>query len=151
MPIARNRGCVDHGGVTSFPARTCAVDLTCDVAAPRAARRLVTLVLQQWGVHDEDVLDGATIVVSELVTNVLLHCDDGGPLRLDLALTEDGLVVGVTDRNPSVPAQRVPGETDEGGRGLGIVAQLAARWEVQPSPDGKRVVVSLPLQSAWSA
>jgi anti-sigma regulatory factor (Ser/Thr protein kinase) len=151
MPIACNGHCAESGGVPSFTARTCAVDLTCDLAAPRTARRLVVLVLRQWGVVDEEVLDGASIVVSELVTNVLMHCDDGGPMRVDLALDDQGVTVAVVDHNPVVPAQRTAGEADENGRGLSIIGQLAARWEVQPLSGGKRVAASLPVQSAWSA
>ncbi len=121
------------------------MQLTCDLTAPRTARRLIALVLEQWGVHDVDAIDGATIVVSELVTNVLVHCDDGGPLTLAVDAHEDGLRISVTDRGAAVPAQREAEPTDESGRGLGIVAQLATRWDVEAAADGKRVVVDLPL------
>ena len=131
--------------------RSSRTELTCDLAAPRTARRLVSLLLAQWGVTDPDAHDGAAIVVSELVTNVLVHCDDGGPVVLALDLQDDRLRVAVEDRAPSVPAQRAAGPADEDGRGLGIVAQLAAGWHVERLPDGKRVVVDLPVASAWCA
>lgn len=137
--------------MTTTTSRTCRVELTCDLAAPRAARHLVALLLRQWGVQDQDVLDGATIVVSELVTNVLVHCDDGGPVPVSVELQDDQLRLAVEDRTPAVPVQRHAEPVDETGRGLGIVAQLAVHWEVQSLPEGKRVVVDLPLPSAACA
>lgn len=131
--------------------RACSLDLTCDLAAPRTARRVVELMLAQWGVQDGEAVDAATIVVSELVTNVLVHCDDGGPMTLSLQLHDDALIISVADREPTVPAQREAGEHDESGRGLGIVDQIATRWSVQQCDQGKRVVVELPLASAWCA
>ena len=131
--------------------RTLAVDLTCDLTAPRAARHLLAAVLPQWGVDDPDVLDAASIVVSELVTNVLVHCGDGGSLTLGAALREQAVTVWVADRSPGVPAQRTATDDDEDGRGLGIVAQLVSSWHVEPLAQGKRVVVQLPLATAWCA
>jgi anti-sigma regulatory factor (Ser/Thr protein kinase) len=137
--------------MTTPTSRICRVELTCDLAAPRTARHLVALLLRQWGVHDQDAVDSATIVVSELVTNVLVHGADGGPVHLALELQDGQLRVSVEDRAPVVPVQRETTEMEESGRGLGIVAQLAARWEVLPLPQGKRVVVDLPLPTPCCA
>jgi anti-sigma regulatory factor (Ser/Thr protein kinase) len=131
--------------------RSCTVQLTCDLSAPRTSRHLVALLLKQWGVTDPDVLDGASIVVSELVTNVLVHCDDGGPVTVCLQVHDEQLRIAVEDRATAVPAQRVAAAEDEAGRGLGIVAQLAVHIGVEPLSDGKRVVVDLPLSSASCA
>lgn len=151
MAIARNACCDQTGCMAITTSRACRVDLTCDLAAPRTARKLVTLLLHQWGVTDQDAVDGATIVVSELVTNVLVHCDDGGPVALAMELQDELLRLWVEDRLPAVPAQRQAGPDDEDGRGLGIVTQLAVRWDVEQLPDGKRVVVDLPLAAASCA
>ena len=133
------------------PLRTCEFDLTLDFAAPRAARSLLNLLLPQWGVRDEDVLDGATIVISELVTNALLHCDEGGPVRVRIELREELLRLYVADPSPAIPAQRVTGPDAEEGRGLSIVDQIAEEWGVEPQPDGKRVFADLPLSPARCA
>ena len=156
MPIARNPSCAHCGTVPASPPflttlRSCEVDLTLDLAAPRTARSLVSLLLHQWGVVDEDSLDGATIVVSELVTNALVHCDDGGPVRLGVELHEAQLVLWVADASPIVPAQRACEQDDENGRGLGIVGQLALRWGVEPCPAGKRVFAELPIERSRCA
>ena len=131
--------------------RTCSVQLTLDLAAPRAARRLLLLLLTQWGVDDPDVHDGASIVVSELITNVLVHCDDGGPATLDIELHETRLVLSVLDGSPVVPTQRTPDDEAESGRGLGIISQIASGWGIEPRPTGKRVYAELPLLTACLA
>lgn len=130
------------------PSRTCRLELTCDLAAPRTSRRLVTVLLGQWGVVDHDALNSAAIVVSELVTNALVHGGDGGTIVLTVELREQVLRLRVEDRIPVIPTQRYAGPHDENGRGLDIVAQLAAHWDVEPLPDGKRIVVDLPYATA---
>lgn len=129
----------------------CSVQLTCDLSAPRAARHLIGLLLPQWGMDDQDLVDAAVLVASELVTNVLVHGEDGEPVTLVLEAAGDVLRLEVEDRAPAVPAQREAAADDESGRGLAIVAQLAAQWEVQPLPAGKRIVVELPLRRAHCA
>lgn len=133
------------------PSRACRVELTCDLSAPRTARHLVALLLLQWGVSDQDLLDGATVVLSELVTNVVVHCADGDPVAVQVELQEDRVRLAVEDRTPVVPVQRRPGTEDENGRGLGLVTHLAVHWEVQVLPTGKRVIVELPTPAARCA
>lgn len=122
-----------------------------DLAAPRTARHLLTLLLPQWGVTDQEVIDSATIVLSELVSNVLVHCDDGGPVTVGMELRDAELVLWVADGSPAVPRQRVAGADAESGRGLSIVGQLARRWGVEPHPVGKRVFAELPVEGSRCA
>lgn len=155
MPIARNPRCGHSCCVPLDPVaaltRTCAVDLTLDLAAPRAARTLVALLLRQWGAADDGVLDGASIVVSELVTNALVHCDDSGPITVGLELREAQVLLWVRDSSPAVPAQRRADEQAEDGRGLDIVSQIASHWGIEPQATGKRVFALLPLSPARCA
>lgn len=130
---------------TSPPVRACQADLTLDLAAPRAARHLLDLLLQQWGVDDGDVLDGASLVLSELVTHALAQSDDGGPATIGVDLHEHALRLWVLDRSPAVPAQRGAGVTADDARGLVIVGQLAERWGVEPHDGGLRSFAELPL------
>lgn len=129
--------------------RTCTVDLALDPAAPSAGRSLVRLLLRQWSVEDEDVQDETALVVSELVTNALVH--GGRTATLTLALALDRVQVAVQDSSPLIPAPRTSSLDDEGGRGLEIVGLLAVAWGVEPVPGGKRVFAELDLANARCA
>ncbi|MFD0345049.1 ATP-binding protein [Kitasatospora aburaviensis] len=78
------------------------------------------------------------LVVSELVTNVVRYGDP--PCRLRL-IHADRLSVEVSDGEASSPHLRHARTTDEGGRGLYIVSQLADRWGVRFAATGKTVWV----------
>ncbi len=131
--------------------RSCTVDLERDPAAPHAARRLVRLLLPQWGLDDPGLVDDASLVVSELVTNAVLHGGDhGGGLTLGLQLERE-LVLWVADAHPGVPAQREAQPDAESGRGLDILSRLAARWGVEPTTSGKRVHATLRVEAEHCA
>jgi anti-sigma regulatory factor (Ser/Thr protein kinase) len=87
--------------------------------------------------HHSSVVDDAVLMVSELVTNSVLH---GGP-PVVVAVDCDGetLQVRVRDGSSTMPARRHAGQADESGRGLELVASLSASWGVDPVPDGKNV------------
>lgn len=128
------------------PPRACSVDLTLDLAAPRASRALVDLLLPQWGVHDQEVRDSATLVVSELVTHALVQSDDDGrPITLGIELRPDLVRVSVLDHRPPVPAQRGSAPSVEAARGLVVVGRIASRWGVESDPAGRRSYADLPL------
>ena len=55
--------------------------------------------------------------------------------------------VEVLDSDLRLPRIRTAAETDEGGRGLYLVDQLATRWGSRPTPDGKAVWFEMPLRS----
>jgi len=77
--------------------------------------------------------DVAVLLVSELFANSVRHSGSGAPGETVTVAVRgaDGVVVRVevTDRSgPGVPELRAAGSDAEGGRGLGLVAALAARW-----------------------
>ena len=115
-------------------------------ASAATARRFVTRTLAEWG-HD-DAVDIAILLVSELVTNSILHARSD----VDLVLTEeDGrLRVEVHDASASLPILRSQGPDgsgfpSEGGRGVFLLQHLAARWGSEPAEGGKRVWFELEL------
>ncbi|CNG25718.1 sensor-component of a two-component regulator [Mycobacterium tuberculosis] len=65
--------------------------------------------------------------------------------RLRLRRGADMVWVEVFDSDMRLPRIRSAGETDEGGRGLYLVDQLATRWGARPTADGKAVWFELPL------
>jgi hypothetical protein len=53
--------------------------------------------------------------------------------------------VEVFDPDLRLPRLRTARATDEGGRGLYLVEQLATRWGSRPTPEGKAVWFEIPL------
>ncbi|MEV7520395.1 SpoIIE family protein phosphatase [Streptomyces sp. NPDC091371] len=136
--------------VTLLLARTRVVDadsiatwmLDADPAVVGDARRLVLEQLTAW---DLDELAFSTeLIASELVTNAIRHA--GGPVRLRL-IRADTLTCEVSDSSNTQPRMRRARSSEEGGRGLYIVAQLSHRWGSRYSGGGKTVwsEQSLPL------
>jgi anti-sigma regulatory factor (Ser/Thr protein kinase) len=76
--------------------------------------------------------DEAILLASELFTNSLRHSNSGLPgetVTVTVTARAGAVRVEVTDRSgPGVPELRSAGVDAEDGRGLGIVAGLAARW-----------------------
>jgi hypothetical protein len=55
--------------------------------------------------------------------------------------------VEVFDPDLRLPRLRTARATDEGGRGLYLVEQLATRWGSRPTPEGKAVWFEIPLDN----
>lgn len=103
-----------------------------------AARRFARATLSEWGA--DDVADDALLVVSELVTNAVMHA--GTEATLELRTAPGGVRLGVEDLHPTrMLRMGVDPSTgaDERGRGLLITASLAAAWGVEYLPTSKRV------------
>ncbi|MFJ4623313.1 SpoIIE family protein phosphatase [Streptomyces sp. NPDC088812] len=110
--------------------------------AARHARRFTRRALRAWGVSD-DTMDAALLVVSELVTNALVHTD--GQVRLDLTLIHHRLRVAVTDTSARTPVQPTdPGWEATGGRGVLLVEAVSDTWGTVPVSGGKQVWCELP-------
>lgn len=127
-------------------------DLPVAPDAPATARRLVTLLLQQWALADEDARDSTLLVLSELVTNAVQHAGEA-PVHVSVELHEAEVVVAVVDPSPAIPRQRASEGDEESGRGLAIIDAVARRWGVEPGPEaaGKRVYAVLALEPARCA
>jgi PAS domain S-box-containing protein len=99
-----------------------------------ARQRVRDLLL---GCGREDLLDTAVLLVSELVTNALLHAatDIGVTARLD----GEGLHVGVSDGSRHLPSRREYGPTSGTGRGLLMLESMVDEWGVSQRRDGKTV------------
>jgi anti-sigma regulatory factor (Ser/Thr protein kinase) len=99
-----------------------------------AARHLLAQQLALWGVAAEDV---AVLLVSELVTNALVH--GGPPVELRATRTPEGLRVEVRDNAPDQPVIRDTPLDVPGGQGLRLVDALASRWGWVTAGVGKAV------------
>ncbi|KUN23581.1 PAS sensor protein [Streptomyces antibioticus] len=101
------------------------------------ARRFTRRTLRSWNVP-EDAQDTVLLIVSELVTNALVHTD--GRVRLDLILVNHRLRVAVADASPRTPVKPTSiGWEATGGRGILLVEAMSAAWGSLPVSGGKQV------------
>jgi serine phosphatase RsbU (regulator of sigma subunit)/anti-sigma regulatory factor (Ser/Thr protein kinase) len=100
--------------------------LPADASAAGRARRVVAAALP--GPERQDVRDVAALLVSELVTNAVVHAASGVELQVDVADTTVTVRVRDADTGPLVMRAGGGSELDEGGRGLLLVDRLADAW-----------------------
>ncbi|MGW2747832.1 SpoIIE family protein phosphatase [Streptomyces sp. NPDC001450] len=100
------------------------------------ARRFTARTLRRWNI--EQVADAVLLVVSELVTNALVHTQ--GPVHVDLTLRGDRVRVCVNDSSPRAPAKPVIVDWEStGGRGLMLVEAMSESFGSMPVASGKQV------------
>ena len=109
--------------------------LPCDASSPGLARRLVRGQCADAGA--DDFADTATLLVSELVTNAIMHARTDVELRVVTGRAR--LRVEVSDGSLAQPVRRRRTALVATGRGLGMVESLASRWGVQQTRRGKTV------------
>lgn len=100
------------------------------------ARHFARDVLEGWGCHG--LVSDAELVVSELVTNAVLHAGTSG--RLVLRLGTERLRVEVVDEGAGDPRPQPWDPLRPGGRGLLIVSEIARRWGVEHVDHDAKVV-----------
>jgi anti-sigma regulatory factor (Ser/Thr protein kinase) len=109
--------------------------------AARRARIWARTTLCAWDVGGQAAAD-VELVVSELVTNALVH--GRGRIRVDLAVTAAGeLRVEVHDAGPAAPVHPAI-EQATGGRGLAITRSLATGCGWDAAPDRSTAWATLP-------
>ena len=103
------------------------LDLPSDLSAPGLARRAATRLVGDR--LDPGRLSDVLLVVTELVTNAVVHGQGNVVLRLQL---EDGVLRGeVIDQGGGFERElRTHGPDDVTGRGLLLVESIASRWGV---------------------
>ncbi|MCF3132693.1 SpoIIE family protein phosphatase [Streptomyces olivochromogenes] len=116
------------------PTQAASWTLPCDQTAVRSARHIAAGQLTEWGL--EGLEDATKLIVSELVTNAVRHST--GPIGLRL-IQHQVLTCEVFDTNVCFPRPRRAHTTDENGRGLFMVDQLARRWGSRSVSGGKVV------------
>ncbi|WP_078888018.1 SpoIIE family protein phosphatase [Streptomyces sp. NRRL S-118] len=95
--------------------------------------------LDEWGLSD--LAFTTELVLSELITNAIRY--GAPPVRVRL-LHDRGLTCEVSDTSSTSPHLRYAATTDEGGRGLFLVAQLSERWGTRYTPQGKVIWAEQP-------
>ncbi len=117
--------------------RNAALDLLGGVEAAPRARAFASGVLTSWRFPPE-LHDLGVLAASELVANSLQHGTP--PMRLRLRRTDRRLIIEVTDGDDHLPRRRRAEPADEAGRGIAIVATIAANWGARRTSDGGKAV-----------
>jgi len=153
-------------GLTRLPARTqrsrpgpARLDTSCMLGprdtAPADARATLRLTLATWGLAR--VSNEAETVISELVTNAVTASRDKAPAGTDprpitfrLTASNHELRIEVWDPDPTPPPLEaaLPGDDDENGRGLFIVAAITSGWGSYGRNGGKVVWASITLATS---
>ncbi|MFE7463591.1 SpoIIE family protein phosphatase [Streptomyces sp. NPDC057499] len=111
-----------------------------DPVAVARVRQDAARQLRDWGL--EELVFTTELVLSELVTNAIRHA--GGPVEVRLIRAKQ-LTCEVSDPSATQPRMRRALLTDEGGRGLYLVAQLTTRWGSRYTRHGKTIWAEQPI------
>lgn len=118
-----------------------------DTTAAGAARRWLRRQLGHWEL--DDMIDDLQLVLSELVTNAVLHARSA--VDVVLSVGEGTIELAVADTDARVPtpllAERM---SEEGGRGLALVNAISDEWGVTHRGAGKQIWVRLAAPDDWS-
>ena len=104
-------------------------------ASAANARQFLDDTLRGWGCPA--LADAGRLLVSELVTNAVLHARTD--ITVVLRASRKGVRVEVHDGSPVAPVVRHYEDEAMTGRGLSLVDDLAARWGVDRDNGGKAV------------
>jgi hypothetical protein len=99
------------------------------------ARDFADETLGGWGC--DAFVDATRLLVSELVTNAVLHARTD--IEVVVRLLRTGVRVEVHDASPATPVVRHYDDEAMTGRGLALVDELARRWGVDRVEGGKSV------------
>ncbi|WP_338482916.1 SpoIIE family protein phosphatase [Streptomyces sp. SCSIO 75703] len=111
-----------------------------DPAAVAEVRSRVTRRLTAWGL--DELVFTTELILSELVTNAIRYGGESVHVRV---VRDTSLICEVFDSSSTSPHLRYAAMTDEGGRGLFLVAQLSERWGTRYTPAGKVIWAEQPL------
>lgn len=119
------------------------LEVGADPAEVGRARRWARSRLIGSGMNDDEPLaETLILLISELVTNAVVHTGCPAVLRMlfGSGAAEAGTVrVEVADTSARPPSPRHAEGEDTNGRGLELVDGLADRWGWQPEGSGKRI------------
>jgi anti-sigma regulatory factor (Ser/Thr protein kinase) len=109
--------------------------LAAESSSAAEARRFVRAALADWGESSLDEV--AALLVTELVTNAIVHTRSGPEVTARLA--GHRLRVEVADASPTPPVRHRHSPRAAAGRGMILVDELASAWGSEPAGMGKVV------------
>ncbi|WP_280697892.1 SpoIIE family protein phosphatase [Kitasatospora sp. GP82] len=125
------------------PDRIATWDLPADPARVGEMRAAATRRLSEWGL--DEVAFAAELLLSELITNAIRYGTEPIQVRL---IHDRNLICEVSDASSTAPHLRHAATTDEGGRGLFLVAQLAQAWGTRYTARGKVIWAECALEAS---
>ncbi|WP_399896538.1 SpoIIE family protein phosphatase [Streptomyces sp. BBFR51] len=120
------------------PSQVARWDVPSDPRAVAGVRRECARRLEEWGLGETAFT--LELILSELLTNAIRYGTEPIGVRL---LHDTNLTCEVSDAGSTSPHVRRAATTDEGGRGLFLVAHYAQRWGTRYTPDGKVIWAEL--------
>ena len=109
--------------------------LSPEAPSARQARRFVDETLRRW--ECDDLLDTVELLVSELVTNAVIHARSD--VDVSVQLLSDRVRIEVADQSPDGVRRRELSTEGSSGRGISMVESLASAWGVTTTRAGKSV------------
>ncbi|MDH6580651.1 SpoIIE family protein phosphatase/ATP-binding protein [Kitasatospora sp. MAP5-34] len=125
------------------PERVAERDVPPDPAAVADIRAWSAATLDEWGLSE--LAFATELALSELVTNAIRYGSE--PVRVRL-LRDRSLIIEVSDGSNTSPHLTYAATTDEGGRGLFLVAQLTEHWGTRYSAHGKIIWAEQPFPAS---
>lgn len=119
------------------PQLRCVLPFEAVPAEVRLLRRAAAKQLGRWGMLA--AVDEAELLVTELATNVVKHVGEGTSATLILERRGERLRLEVHDKSHVLPSLKLAECNEECGRGLHLLAALAADWGAVMSAVGKAV------------
>ena len=111
-------------------------ELAPEKSSAGAARRAVRAALVDR--VEDDLVEDAVLLTSEIVTNAVVHARSSAVLTL--AVTPGAVLVSVSDVCRYAPVVQEAAPEWESGRGLGIVDSIATAWGVHQHGEGGKTV-----------
>ncbi|MGI5398715.1 ATP-binding protein [Streptomyces sp. CA-135486] len=115
----------------------CVLPFEAEPAELHVLRRAVREQLTHWGF--KALADEVQLAVTELATNVIKHVGAGAAATLVMEPGDVSLRLELHDKSEAVPTVMAPECGDESGRGLRLLAALAADWGTILTATGKAV------------
>jgi anti-sigma regulatory factor (Ser/Thr protein kinase) len=143
MASDRARAAENEGFKTPdpFQSRRVRVVLASVPESVSAARRAVDGFLEGNG--SEELEMRVKLVVSELVTNAIVHGTPAGDVYLNLVLYHRHVHVSVRNFGMPISMMTFRSRRDDGGRGLDIVGELTDSWAIETGPAGTIVTTRI--------
>ena len=115
-----------------------------DLKSAGAARRFVNGILDGWGCTD--LQDGASLLVSELVTNAVVHAHSS--VELAVHLRPGRVRIEVIDTAREHVRRRDAKDDEQSGRGMALIEAIAVAWGIDSLLSGKSVWFEMPRPDA---